>query len=242
MGMCSKCPRSITMAEINTLSLLSDPNLQGYWRMEDNWNDSSANGYNLTANNSPTFVTGKFGKAGNFVSASSQSSSIARASCANIRISGSQSWGCWVNPTTLSSYQAVMGMANTDGSNSATILLSADSGNVVYFTLPGLTTNTQVNSGSATLTTGSWQHIVGVYNTATSTLKIYINGVEANSVTASGSKTDISSGAFRIGARGDASVFVNSAVDDVFIFNRALTADEILTIYRDTSSAFLAFM
>jgi hypothetical protein len=228
------------MAQLLDLPLFGDPALQGYWRLE-NVNDSSVNGYNLTNNNSVTFTTGKYSAAGNFVAASSQYLSIARASCPNIRISGSQTWVCWVNQTTISSYQAPMRMANAGGGNDAGFLTSADTGNIVYFDLAGLTTNSQVNSGSLVLATGAWYHLAGVYNSVTTTLKIYINGAEGGSVTASGSKTDIASGGFALGARGDAAVFMNGSVDDAAIFSRALTATEIMTLFLETQRDDMAY-
>ena len=42
--------------EIYTNHLYSDASLQGYWRLEDNGNDSSPNGYNLTGT-APTLTT-----------------------------------------------------------------------------------------------------------------------------------------------------------------------------------------
>ena len=218
------------MAELATTALFSDANLQGYWKLGD-VNDSSPNAYHLTNNGVATFEAGKYDNAVKLVAASSQYLSRAQASIANLRIAGSQSWVCWVNQTTISSYQKAMSMSNGDGSISTGILTSADSGNVVYFDMPGLTTNTQVNSGAIGLTTGAWYHLAGVYNSETTTLKIYVNAVEGGSVTASGSKTDITSGGFAIGARGDAGAFLNGLVDDAAIFNRALTVAEIESLY-----------
>lgn len=220
------------MAEINSLGIIFGGNLQGYWRMEDNWNDSSANGYNLTANNSPTFSTGKYGKAGTFASASSQSASIAYSSCPNIIISGSQTWSCWVNQTTTSSYQTLMGISQSGGTDSRGLVSSVDSNQNFYFTLNGLTTNTQA-TGYNSITTGVWTHVCGVYNTATSTLKLYVNGVEVDSKTASGSPTAITSGTFSLGRRGDAAVFLNGSLDDAAIFNTALTAGEVELLYEN---------
>lgn len=230
------------MAQLINTSLFTDANLQGYWRMENNWNDSGPNTYNLTATNTPTFVAGKYGLAGNFVSASSQYSTIANASCANLEISGSQTWVCWVKPATLTSYQAPMSKTKSDLSISHGLLTSADSSGIAYFDMTGLTTNTQVNSGATITPTGVWSHLAGVYNSATTTLKIYVNGIERGSVTASGSATN-TTGDFSLGRAGSNNGrYYNGAVDDAAIFNRALSAAEINILVRDTGGAFLSLL
>lgn len=224
------------MAEISTTSFAGDANLQGYWRMEDNWNDSSTNGYNLTANNSPTFSTSKYGKGGSFTASSSQYSSMADASCANLEISGSQTFSCWVNITTLANFLCPMAKSRSDNTVNHSIV--TDVSGVVYFTLTGLTTNHQVSSGATTLSTGTWYHLCGVYNSSNSTLKLYVNGVEAGSVTASGTATD-TNGDFAIGRNGsNAALYFDGLVDDVAIFNRALSASEVLQLYEEQQQGY----
>ncbi len=223
---------ALTDAEIQSLANLP----VGYWRLESNFNDSAPYGYNLSANGSPSHVTGKFGNGVDLEAASNQYATLARASCPNLRIAGSQTWGAWIKPETLTSYQYVMSTSNGDGSNNAGLQVSVDSGNIAYFTIPGLTTNTQVNSGTLVLENGKWAFIVGVYDSVAGKLRIYVNGVLGGEVTATGSKTDISTGGFGIGARGgapSAGTEVDGIVDDAFIFNRALTITEIQSLYKE---------
>lgn len=228
------------MAELITrTALFNDPALQGYWRFEDDVNliDSSPNAYHLTNHGSVVAPIGKYGKGRDFEAGSSQYASIARANCANLRISGSQTWFCWVKPETLTSYQYVMNLANTDGSNDSGILVSADGGGIVYFTLRGLTTNVQVNSGATILSNGVLAFITGVYDASAQKLRIYINGVKVGEVPASGSVTDITSGGFVIGARYDANIFYDGIADDSGIFSRAFTDQEVLDLATEISAS-----
>lgn len=221
----------------------NDSSLQGYWKLDQSWSDSSLNGYNLTPVNSPTFVTGKYGQGAEFVRANSQYTFLPLGSVTNLRIAGSQTWACWVKQNSISSYQYLMSLANADGSAAAYLITSADAPNKVYFTLPGLTTNQTVDTGAgAGIQVGQWYHVAGVYDSVAGKLRIYLNGVKAGEVSASGSRVDISSGGFSIGANAGAfsaasaalGTFLDGVIDDAAIFNRALSDAEISQLYVDT--------
>jgi hypothetical protein len=74
--------------------------------------------------------------------------------------------------------------------------------------------------------TGSWQHIAYVYNG--STLAGYINGVSSGSFSSS---ISTGSGVAIIGNGG--SDFFNGQIDELRVYNRALSAQEITDIYTD---------
>jgi len=92
----------------STLSLGTDPNLQGYWKLE-NVNDSSTNAYTLTNNGVTTFVAGKFNNGANFVSASSQY--LSRTAATNLGITGTQTWSCWFKPASPGGTQYMMSVS-----------------------------------------------------------------------------------------------------------------------------------
>ena len=83
------------MSEIRRTALYSDASLQGYWRLETDGTDSSANGYNVSGT-APTYTTGRYGNGGDFEASSSQYLAIAGSSSANLNITGSQTWSAWV--------------------------------------------------------------------------------------------------------------------------------------------------
>ncbi len=81
-----------------------------------------------------------------------------------------------------------------------------------------------------------WTHIAMVYDG--SNLKIYVNGVEDNSVALTGDLNPASSTPLRIGEYGGGSGYeLNGYVDDVRVYSRALSDSEIQDIYSGEGCA-----
>jgi hypothetical protein len=84
------------------------------------------------------------------------------------------------------------------------------------------------------LTNGTWQHVAATYDGAA--MRIYVNGVEVASVAASGSIDPVSD-AFVIGRNVTNTSFAwDGLIDEVQLFNRALSASEIQAIFNAGSS------
>lgn len=81
-------------------------------------------------------------------------------------------------------------------------------------------------TGDITLSVGEWYHIVAVYDSDLNNLKTYVNGeVDIDIEVSSGFNT--SEGKIIIGAR-DGGDYFDGQIDEVSIFNYALSEDEIL--------------
>ena len=213
--------------EINTNYLLNDANLQGYWRLESDGTDSSGNSYTLTTSAAPDYVAAKFGNGGDFEYSSHEYLSIANASCANLEISGSQTWSVWVKP------ESLVGNSNIMCKRGAGTFkrMYLDGSYRPKFDLQGLTGDDQVESDTPVVA-GNWYHIVGVYNSSATTHSIFVNGVKMKEVTASGSATD-TDGDFAVGkdtTYADSYNF-DGIIDDAAIWDRALTDAEVLGLY-----------
>lgn len=79
---------------------------------------------------------------------------------------------------------------------------------------------------------GEWHHVVGVTNDSSKKMYIYVDGVLANSDSYSGSSRDYRTLPYRIGAghnSGDYKYHFNGIIDEVRIYNYALSDDEIKT-------------
>lgn len=85
-----------------------------------------------------------------------------------------------------------------------------------------------------TTTTGAWKHIVFTFETGGST-KIYVNGVLCSSNTNSAWNTG-STSAFYLGSLIGGSSPYNGFIDDLRIYNRAITDAEVLELYDGTPS------
>ena len=93
-----------------------------------------------------------------------------------------------------------------------------------------------------TYSDGNWHYAVGIYDIGTSTLRLYIDGVQvASSVAPAGTVPDnIGTQPVRIGANSLASSspgYFTGNVDEVRVYNRALTALEISDYYNNKAPA-----
>jgi hypothetical protein len=79
-----------------------------------------------------------------------------------------------------------------------------------------------------------WYHVTGVFSTAESAIKIYVNGTKENSTMLNGTINVVNQGV-TIGARyhsGAFDRFFEGDIDEVIIFDRALTDSEIARHYQ----------
>ena len=84
-----------------------------------------------------------------------------------------------------------------------------------------------------------WVHVAGTFDSATQVLRVYVNGVEAGSAVAPSSNIFSSNEPLLIGAGdigGNVRDFFDGLIDEVEIFNRALTGDEIRAIFEAGSA------
>jgi Concanavalin A-like lectin/glucanases superfamily len=95
-------------------------------------------------------------------------------------------------------------------------------------------------TGTTAISTNQWHHLGAVFNT-TDDVELYIDAVQ-DSVTYSGTASSISYGSrgFEIGrvqsngggSCAESTFIANGQIDDVRIYNRALSPDEIKRLYR----------
>ena len=95
--------------------------------------------------------------------------------------------------------------------------------------------NTSTLISSQTISPGVWVHVVGTYDGAT--MRIYTNGVETGSIPKSGLLDTNNTVGIRIGDNpGAFRRNFNGVIDDIRIYNRALSPSEISLIYNNSSS------
>ena len=211
--------------QIADTSLVSDANLQFYMKFEDNWNDSSANGYHLSPTNSPTFVTGKFGKAGNFVAASSQKATRAIASMGNVAVTTTQSWMGWLKIPTLLVNNYMFGISN--GGN--WFVSGSNGGEVTWGS--GLSVSPQATPFVA----NEFAHFAFTYNSSTNKISSWFNGViNQNQVSVTGTFTKTGN-TFGVGNIGDYAGYGTFIVDDLAMFNREITQADVDKIFPSPS-------
>lgn len=86
---------------------------------------------------------------------------------------------------------------------------------------------------SGVLPTKTWIHVAGVYDSASTIMTLYINGASTTSRIAN--LTGVSTGSTQpefIGSYKTPSLHFSGRMDDVRIYDRALSASEVMDIYR----------
>ncbi len=187
--------------------------------------DASGNGHDGTINGDPAWITGQYGKALEFTGA--PGGHVDLGTWNPSEGTNELSFGLWVKWNGISGeWQGIISKRNSWG--------PAPAGVMMWFMETNLTTG-HLSFGSReggiislvqTPLEGEWQHLA-VSSDGTTAI-IYIDGVEAGSGNFSlGSSTDAGL-QFGSGYIGGGGAF-NGAVDDVRIFNHALSAREVQT-------------
>ncbi|HET6283441.1 MAG TPA: LamG domain-containing protein, partial [Polyangia bacterium] len=209
--------------------------LVGYWKLDEarytTASDSSGSGYNGTLTNYATWSTNvptspaiPIDDAGS-VSLDGTSQYVSLGNPANLNFAGQITMAAWVNMTASSGTQNILAHGY-DASTEVYMRISGGQYQLGSWLSPTSYQTTYAVPGGDV---GAWVHVVGVYDGTT--WRLYRNGTEVSTfVTANGSKTVGANWA--IGARGDGtSRWFGGNIDDVRIYNRGLSANEVSALY-----------
>ena len=206
-----------------------DKGLASYWKFDDGSGgsaaDASGNGNTGTLSGGPTWTGGKIGGALTFNGTNQyvSTSDIGTSTDSAYTISA------WVNPSSTAS-----GDIYYRGAATGEMLFQTSGGAASLYA--DLTTAGWQNVTGGSVATGTWSHLVGVY-TRQGSLKIYVNGVLAG--TTSLPSYDLAVNGFFHSSIGSYNRSTTSAypgsIDEVRIYNRALSADEVAKLYRTTA-------
>ncbi len=144
------------------------------------------------------------------------------------------SYSFWVNMTALPATGEEFILSN--GGWQTRVKISVPSHGKVVFTTNSSSGISDMDAGGGNeLVPGTWSHVVAVHD-GTSDI-IYINGVEANTKAVSGT-LNATSHPLGLGWNPiDKGNYLNGALDDVIIYNRALSADDVANLYDDQKDA-----
>ena len=236
-GLYTAQPNAVT----NSCSLPSSlqQGIVGYWPFCGNANDESGNGNNGVVNGA-IMVSDRFGSTN---SAYQFNNNFIRIPYnANLSpTSGSVS--IWLKVNGLFNQGQQLLFAQSEGRPSTYVnsqfrcgqLKSA--GNSWRTTSSGGTSDYATVCGETILDDGQWHHIVGTYTP--SSLKIYVDGILESSTTTSLIQNPSIFKDFYIGGFGPADggfQYFNGTLDDLIVYNRALTATEVSALYTATAT------
>lgn len=224
------------------MSLLTG--LISYWELnETSGSRVDAHGSNdLTDNATVGSATGVQGNAAVFVEANTEYLSRAQASCVDLDGMTDLSIALWYNPTSFPQnaggeyYHNIVEKWYV-ASNRAYLFRYQNETGTPQLELA--TTNDGTNVDAAAFYTpgfslATWYHIAFTYDSSAAEVKWYKNGTLQETDSTGGSSIASGTSDFRIGGF-TASVATDAKMDEVGIWSKVLTADEISTLYNSGS-------
>lgn len=130
----------------------------------------------------------------------------------------------WVYPTSVSGTRGIVSKISTTRGFSLELVNGKAS-----FRLINSAGVTETVTGTTTLSINTWYHVVGVRNSTTGKISIYVNGQEEANATLSGTAIGTSTTAFYIGR--SAATYFAGRIDEVAVYTAALAPARITAHY-----------
>jgi len=212
-------------AQSNVPAYLPTNGLVGWWPFSGNAFDSSGNGNNGTVNGA-TVTTDRFGNAGKAYSFDGVSNIIINNN--QVFNQGPLSISLWLKVNTIGFYDIISkdGLTNNPNPRQWTIQANMTQPRFGVFSNNGeFTIDGDLNS----ITNQHWAHIVGVYTN--SHVMIYFNSILVHDTIITGTLVT-GQELLKFGGNLIPSSFLLGKLDDIGIWNRALTQQEITNLYN----------
>src|SRR4029077_20137825 len=137
--------------------------------------DASGHGLTGTLVNGPTFTTA--GKYGNAIALDGVNDYVNLGNPTALQLTGSMTVSAWVYSTAFPGDDAAVVSKRTAGNSGFQLDITADTGpRTIGFKLPNSAGQPMFRYGATPLQLNTWYHIAGVYNAASQTLDVYLNG------------------------------------------------------------------
>ena len=205
-------------------------NLQGYWTLDEESGtraDSTANGNDLTDNNTVGFGTGKQDNAADFEATNTEYLSITDATQTGLDITGDLSFSMWINAESIGSENALFSKV-TAGEVGYRFRYQGGTNNRFLLSTDGIQ-----KLASKTLSTATWYHVAGSYDASAGTCQIWVDGVPLTLMTGLNTSISDNSEDFELGAITNIG-FINEwdgLIDETAIWNKVLTFGEVQDLY-----------
>ena len=207
----------------------------GWWKGEGNATDAAGNNSGADTVASPvSFAPGKTGQGLLLAGGSVQVPDVAALKPAQVTVQA------WVRATSPGNYRYIIGKARgVEGISYA--LYTGAGGGLIFFvnsTPPGGAVRTVLSppADPAVIWDGEWHQATGVYDGEAA--RLYVDGAEIGSTEGPGAIDYSSPQPLLFGTYQTAGgLFFNGTVDEVKIFGKALTADEVASTFNDANHA-----
>jgi hypothetical protein len=215
----------------------------GWWPGDGNADDISSDNYDGTVSGGVTFTTGKVNQAFTFNGTDGEVvlPNSSSAPSLSFRPNDSFTLDAWIkpDPSVLGTQRAAVSLTYVCSPESILLILLVD-GKIDFGIRDSLANAVDVTSPSSILD-DNWHHVTGVRDFNSHTVTLYLDGISVSSVadttTGTFTRTD---GQNRIGSIAVACptnrYFWQGQIDEVEVFNRALSQPEIQSIVNAGSS------
>jgi hypothetical protein len=206
--------------------------LVGYWPFSGNANDVSGNGNNGT-NNGATLTTDRNGNANSAFNFDGNNTHIDVPSNNSLQLSNNYTISGWFNAnvffnTNISDRSIVSKVQSTGWYGGYEVMIGGLSNDITHV---GNVGGNNFNVGSTGYNINTWYMFTATYNG--SIMNLYMNGVLVNSQPKSGN-LETGNLPLRFGMRDGNFQYFNGKIDDIGIWNRALTQQEITNLYNSS--------
>ncbi len=207
--------------------------LVGWWPFNGNANDESGNGNNGTVNGA-TLTTDRFGNTDKAYSFDGVNDFINFNSNSAFNLLNDITISCWSQSVNSISNQVQLVWFGDAQSSKDPYSIAISSTNRFYFR-KDVSTGSIIRQVNSTITLNTnYFHIVGTYNVSANKMKIYINGLLQDSINVDFSINYATQNMVLNFATVNNGLqqFFKGALDDIGIWNRALSQQEITNLYN----------
>jgi len=189
--------------------------------------DSSGNGITGTLSGATWAAAGEYGGALSF---NGTSNYVDLGNPTALQNTGSMTWAAWVNATGNPPDDGQI-VAKSNDASGWQFKTSPDTGLETFGVKVSGSTSSAQRYSKTVRALNTWYHVAAVYNAATATLDIYVNGVLDNGVLRGAIPSSQAPTTLNVNiGRRSGGYYFKGLIDEVRIYNRALSQAEIQTI------------
>ena len=231
------CAAHCEYGMLGVVSVCTPPpaNMVSWWGAEGNARDGLGNN-DGALQGGVAFAAGQVGQAFNFDGSTGY---VEMPDSPSLSITGQLTIDAWIKPNNLSTIQSIVSKYYTcQQIEQRSYALEVRTGGAIQFCVyNGQTDQYHCVQTTSGITSGVFTHVAGTFDPATQDMKIYFNGVDTGAPVLPGSvdvnvifdsTTPVDIGrTFCVGTSNGPSDYFGGLIDEVEIFNRALSASEV---------------